>query len=85
LQVRIRLFAIHRERVGSSQLLVHLDNQATVADLVVQLAQQYPELATLSSTARYAVNREYAPTTQILQDGDEVALIPPVAGGQEPW
>jgi len=84
LQVRVRLFAIHRERVGNHQLFVHLVDQATVADLVAQLTQQYPELAALSSAARYAVNREYAPTTRILQDGDEVALIPPVAGGEYP-
>ena len=84
MQVRVRLFAIHRERVGRDHLAVHLDDQATVADLVAHLNRQYPELAALSSTARYAVNREYVPTTHILQDGDEIALIPPVAGGDIP-
>ncbi|HLH74311.1 MAG TPA: molybdopterin converting factor subunit 1 [Chloroflexota bacterium] len=82
MHVRVRFFAIHRERVGNDLVPVELSEGATVADLVTRVIVQFPELAALASTARFAVNREYAPTTRILQEGDEIAFIPPVAGGE---
>jgi len=72
--VTIRLFAGLRERAGTGKL--ELDGVATVADV-------WPALGLGDEPAGllYAVNRAYVERTQELRDGDEVAVIPPVSGG----
>jgi MoaE-MoaD fusion protein len=75
-QVRIRLFAGLRERAGSGTRQVELADGATLGDVwpALDLGDEPPGLL-------YAVNRRYAEATTALADGDEVALIPPVSGG----
>jgi len=72
--VTIRLFAGLRERAGTAKL--ELDGVATVADVWPALG-----LGEEPGGLLYAVNRAYVDRTQELHDGDEVALIPPVSGG----
>ncbi|MGI8780477.1 MAG: molybdenum cofactor biosynthesis protein MoaE [Solirubrobacteraceae bacterium] len=72
--VPVRLFAGLRERAGSAHLDVDLPDGATVADLLAAL-----ELAPRSCVA--AINREYADPAARIAPGDEVALVPPVSGG----
>jgi MoaE-MoaD fusion protein len=72
--VSVRLFAGLRERAGSSHVDVELPEGATVADLLAVL-----ELAPRSCVA--AINREYADAAARIAPGDEVALVPPVSGG----
>lgn len=79
--VRIRLFAMLRERAGTSELQLDLPEGARVrdalaADAVASLADGLPLVM--------AVNREYASEDAPLAAGDELALIPPVSGGAEP-
>jgi molybdopterin synthase catalytic subunit len=84
--VRTRFFAEHRERVGADRLEVNLPEGASVADLVDRIVDLFPDLSPVMKSARFAVNREYRPSTTILRPGDEVAFIPPVAGGgQHQW
>jgi MoaE-MoaD fusion protein len=71
--VRVRLFAGLRERAGWSQRDVEA---ATVGDIWPAL-----ELGEEPGGLLYAVNQVYAPRDRALDDGDEVALIPPVSGG----
>lgn len=79
--VRLRFFASLRERLGQSEADWTLPNEATVADLWSSLLNANPELAPLSRSISFAVNREYVDRSHRLQDNDEVALIPPVSGG----
>jgi molybdopterin synthase catalytic subunit/molybdopterin converting factor small subunit len=75
-RVTVKLFAGLRERAGSSGRELELDAGARVADVWLPLGLgQEPE------GLLYAVNKEYAPPERRLSDGDEVALIPPVSGG----
>ncbi|MCU0449025.1 MAG: molybdopterin converting factor subunit 1 [Bernardetiaceae bacterium] len=76
----ILLFGITRDIVGRPQWQPSLAGPLTVADLRAHLYAQYPALASLRSLA-VAVNNEYAEETQLLAEGDEIALIPPVSGG----
>jgi len=75
-QVSVRLFAGVRERAGSARRALELPDGATVADVWPRL-----ELGDEPTGLLYAVNREYAAADAALADGDEVALIPPVSGG----
>jgi molybdopterin converting factor small subunit len=54
---------------------------ANVADLVAEIRGQFPLIAPPSVNIVVAVNTEYAEETDILYDGDDVCLIPPVSGG----
>jgi molybdopterin synthase catalytic subunit/molybdopterin converting factor small subunit len=74
MRITVRLFAGLRERAGWSRR--ELEDVARVADVwpALDLGDEPPGLA-------YAVNREYADRSRELNDGDEVALIPPVSGG----
>jgi molybdopterin synthase catalytic subunit/molybdopterin converting factor small subunit len=73
-QITVRLFAGLRERAGVSR--IELDDVARVEDVWARL-----NLGDEPGGLLYAVNREYVERGQALQDGDEVALIPPVSGG----
>jgi molybdopterin converting factor subunit 1 len=82
--VRVRLFAILRERAGAEAIELELPAGASVSDAVAALAER-PGLDELLSRlpVRMAVNREYADHATPLEAGDEVALIPPVSGGTD--
>jgi molybdopterin synthase catalytic subunit len=79
--VQVRLFAILKERAGTDRVELELPETATVADALTALAR-LPGLAALAGgSARLAVNREYASPDTALAASDELALIPPVSGG----
>ncbi|HEX2392152.1 MAG TPA: molybdenum cofactor biosynthesis protein MoaE [Solirubrobacterales bacterium] len=85
MNVRVRLFAVLRERAGSDSLAIELAEDATVGDALAALAAAPPLAETLERMpVRMAVNRAYAgPETPLAAD-DELALIPPISGGAEP-
>ncbi|HTX46257.1 MAG TPA: molybdenum cofactor biosynthesis protein MoaE [Solirubrobacteraceae bacterium] len=74
--VRVRLFAILRERIGVDELEIELPDGATVADALKQLEPVAGDLKVVM-----AINREYADASDQLTPDDELALIPPVSGG----
>ncbi len=76
MRVRIRLFAGLRERAGAGSVEVDVPDGATVADVWPLL-----ELGDEPAGLLYARNRSYVEPTEALQAGDEVAVIPPVSGG----
>ena len=76
MQVTVRLFAGLRERAGFGERTFELPDAAAVGDVWTAL-----ELGEEPAGLLFARNREYAPRESKLEDGDEVALIPPVSGG----
>ena len=78
MEVTVRLFASLRERAGTRELTLELPEGSRVADALAELRGVAPEGLPLVM----AVNREYAPEEQVLDPGDELALIPPVSGGE---
>jgi molybdopterin synthase catalytic subunit len=74
--VRVRLFAMLRERAGSSEVELELPEGARVSDALAQLEDVAGGLPVVM-----AVNRVYADRDAPLHGGDELALIPPVSGG----
>lgn len=83
--VRVRLFAILRERAGSESLEIELAEGATAADALERLAESEPLAELLERMpVRLAVNREYADLETPLCADDELALVPPISGGAGP-
>jgi len=79
--LRIKLFAIARQRLGREQVEVTLQDSATAGDLRRTLSEQFPVLADVLPHIRIAVNSSYAADSTVIPAGAEVALIPPVSGG----
>jgi molybdopterin converting factor subunit 1 len=77
MEVTVRLFAMLRERAGARELTLELPDGARVSDALAELGELAAGLPLVM-----AVNREYAPEDHVLDAGDELALIPPVSGGE---
>jgi molybdopterin converting factor subunit 1 len=80
MSLRVLLFGLYRERAGAPQIEIELPAGARVHDLLAGL-REYPEFQGLPGRMAVAVNRRYAEADSPLLPGDEIALIPPVAGG----
>jgi molybdopterin converting factor subunit 1 len=74
------LFASYAEALGSDRVELSLDESTTVRDVVEQL-RALPGGSALPAIPLVAVNLTYAKADQRVRSGDEVAIIPPVAGG----
>ncbi|HEX8243989.1 MAG TPA: molybdopterin converting factor subunit 1 [Longimicrobium sp.] len=79
--VRSLFFAQYRDFAGADEMNVELPEGASVADLVARLRSNGNGLSKLPASPVVAVNMDYAPGDTRLREGDEVAFIPPVAGG----
>ena len=80
LAVRVLLFGVYRELAGEAEMVIELPSGSTLARLVSEL-RTLPGLGRLPERPAVARNLRYAGLGEILANGDEVALIPPVAGG----
>lgn len=81
MRVRTLFFASYRDLLGVSQLEVELSDGATVSELVRALRGRGGRFEQLPPEPAVAVNRTYTRHDAPLGAGDEVAFIPPVAGG----
>lgn len=82
-KIKVRLFASYREAVGASQVELPLHDDADGAALWTALVARYPGLRTLPPPSGYAINDEYVAGNRPLRGAAEVALIPPVSGGDD--
>jgi molybdopterin synthase sulfur carrier subunit len=81
IQVTIKLFAIFQEVYGIDQMQIKLESGAIASQIFDHLVSQHPHLEKWRSLTRYAINLNFAEPDTVLNNGDEVALIPPVSGG----
>jgi molybdopterin converting factor subunit 1 len=80
MSVTVLLFASYADALGASQLQVELPDGATVADVLADLRGRAGAGA-LPPAPLVAVNERFARLGSVVRRGDEVAIIPPVAGG----
>jgi MoaD family protein len=81
MKVTVKFFAALREVIGKPEIEQELPPGATVQDLLNLLTQEHPVLSRYVSHINVAVNRKYVDLQTTLQQGDEVACLPPVGGG----
>lgn len=81
MKIRVKFFAILRERAGTSEVAKEIADGSTVADLWRQLQKDYPKLDVPGIRLLYAVNQDYVSVDHKLKDQDEVVFVPPVSGG----
>jgi molybdopterin synthase catalytic subunit len=81
MQVHVKLFGSVREATGVKELSVELEDGARVSDLRDLLARDHPIFGQLGDRLAASVNFDVAPLHTTLAEGDEVAFLPPVAGG----
>ncbi len=81
MNIQVIFFAALRQIVGLRETSLHLKEGATVQDLKDTIASATPALEGMMERVAVAVNHEYAQPDTVLREGDEVALLPPVAGG----
>ena len=79
--VTVKLFAGYQEAYGVPELVLEFPDGTTLAAVCDRLISEHPELAKLRDITRFGVNLDFVEPDIILQDGDEVVLIPPVSGG----
>jgi molybdopterin synthase catalytic subunit len=80
-RVHVRLFASYREAAGVGHIELDVPPGAKVRDAIAEIARRHPLIAE-GRMVVIAKNREYVTPDEPLADGDEVALIPPVSGGE---
>jgi len=78
---RVLAFARLRELLGFGERRVDVPEGTTLDDVWSRLAADAPQLGDLRASTRFARNGELAGGSTPVQDGDEIALLPPVGGG----
>jgi molybdopterin converting factor subunit 1 len=81
MRIVVRLFASQRETLGRSSIDAEVPDGSTAGSALALLSKSYPELGAVADSLAFAVNREHASPETALREGDELALLPPVAGG----
>lgn len=83
MHITVRLFAILRQQAGWRERSLELPEESTIEDAWQALVTIAPPLAASRAVVRFARNHEYSSADTRLEDGDELVLIPPVAGGSD--
>ncbi|HEX8408542.1 MAG TPA: molybdopterin converting factor subunit 1 [Thermoanaerobaculia bacterium] len=81
MKVRLLFFAVLRDIAGTDERELAVADGTTARDVWQSLRAEYAKLTDYSQPPMIAINESYAAPETILRDGDELAFIPPVAGG----
>jgi molybdopterin synthase sulfur carrier subunit len=79
--ITVKLFAAYQEAYGVSELILEFPPKTPVAAVLERLISEHPELKQWQDLTRFGINLEFVEPDTLVQDGDEVVLIPPVSGG----
>ena len=80
MKIEIVAFGIAKDILKGKSVEIEVAGDATVATVRHKLVSEYPGFQALASL-QLAVNAEYVEDTHVLNENDEVVLIPPVSGG----
>jgi molybdopterin synthase catalytic subunit len=82
MNVTVKLFASHRERAGASSVDLTIPDASTAEEAFAALSKAYPGLEATRPFTTFARNRQIVSGSERLSDGDELALLQPVSGGE---
>ena len=80
-KIKVKLFAILRERVGESEITISVPMGITVDYLNSEILKKYPQLKSFNNKFVTSVNWKVTTGSTIISSKDEIALLPPVSGG----
>jgi MoaD family protein len=81
MNVRAEFYSRVKEIIGARVLDISLPENATVNDLFEQLKERYPQLRNFEKSMLFGIGVEFVDRNQPLNDGDVIAIMPPVQGG----
>ena len=81
MRIRVLLFGQLKDIVGRQEESLDVQPGTSLSDLMARYADQFPKFKPMTASIACSVNREYAPASVVLRDGDEVGFLPPVSGG----
>ena len=81
ISIKVKLFSIYQEVFNTPELDLSISKESNVSDVLQTLIKQKPELEKWQEVTRFGVNLQFVEPSTLLNDGDEVVLIPPVSGG----
>jgi molybdopterin synthase catalytic subunit len=81
IHVRLLFFGAARDAVGHDEVHFVLRSATTAANAFVEVLEKHPELRRFGRSLLFAVNQEYAQGDRVIENGDELAVFPPVSGG----
>jgi molybdopterin synthase sulfur carrier subunit len=81
MQVTVKLFAAYQEAYGLSELALDVPENTVVSAVRDRLIEEHPQLSQWRDLTRFGINLQFVSADTVLQEGDEVVLIPPVSGG----
>ncbi len=80
-KIKVKLFAILRERVGESEITITVPAGITVNRLNSEILEKYPQLKSFNNKFVTSINCKVTTGDTIVTSKDEIALLPPVSGG----
>lgn len=81
MKVRAEFYSRLKEIIGAPALDISLPENATVNDLFEQLKENYPQLRDFEKSMLFGLGVEFVDRNHVLNDGDVIAIMPPVQGG----
>ena len=81
MEIRVLFFGTLKDLTGCASDSLSLPENSTLGDVLRHYEQAVPRLKEFTSSLAMSLNQEYAAIDACLQQGDEVALLPPVSGG----
>jgi len=83
MRVRVLLFGQLKDLIGRSEDSLDLQPNSPLSEVLSYYGRRYPRFDSLAASIACSVNQEYASAATVLQEGDEVGLLPPVSGGKD--
>ncbi|MDA7920857.1 MoaD/ThiS family protein [Verrucomicrobiales bacterium] len=82
MKIKVLLFSLFRDICGSDELGFSFEgSEVLVSTFLESVYQKFPAMKEWDAKMLVAVNCEYSARNEVIKDGDEVALMPPVQGG----
>jgi molybdopterin converting factor small subunit len=80
-KVSVRFFARYAELAGCDRSAVNVSTPATVGDVIARVREVFPGTQAMPPRPLAALNRRQVKHDALVNEGDEVALLPPLSGG----